>query len=103
MSDIYDTYDTYETYGELDVLFNTTSRLTNPSKSKKRKGRHRNTLQKNIENARIRAKHFRAQRKADFLSSVKYSESLLKQNAKLKEQICLLKKQLKILIMICKH
>lgn len=92
-----------DTYGELDVLFITTSRMSNPSKSNNRKGKPRNTLQQNIENARIQAKQIRAKRKSEFLASIKYSESLLKQNATLKEQICLLKKQLKILIMICRH
>ena len=98
-----------DTYGELDVLFITTPSIKNPSKSKKcnkkcNKKYNNKTYKKakqHLEQARIRAKEFREKRKAQFLSSIKYSQSLQKQNEKLKLEICHLKIQLNTLIVLC--
>jgi len=90
-----------DTYGELDVLFITTSSTLKPSKPKRHRVKTFKTLTQLREISRIRAQKFRARRNSEFLASVKYSESLLKQNEKLKLQICHLKNQLKELIVLC--
>ena len=90
-----------DTYGELDVLFITTPSIKKPSKSKKCKDKTYKKAKQHLEQARIRAKEFREKRKAQFLSSIKYSQSLQKQNEKLKLEICHLKIQLNTLIVLC--
>ena len=90
-----------DTYGELDVLFITTPSIQNPSISKKCKDKTYKKSKRQLENGRVRSKEFRDRRKAQFRSSIEYSESLLKQNEKLKQQICLLKHQLNKLIVLC--
>ena len=58
---------------------------------------------KKREKARIQAQRHRDRRKAEFLSLIKYSESLQEQHQALKTQIYTLKQQLNDLIIRCKH
>ena len=55
------------------------------------------------ERGRIQAQRHRDRRKAEFLSLIKYSESLQEHNQSLKTQICTLKQQLNELIIRYKH
>ena len=52
------------------------------------------------ERARMHAKKTRERRKVKFQASIEYSTFLHKQNEKLKQQISLLKKQLKELLLL---
>lgn len=71
--------------------------------SKKRMTLEEKKREKTREMNRIKAQRNRDRRKAEFLSSIKYSELLQKQNQTLKKQICTLKQQLNKLIIRCKH
>lgn len=87
---------------------NDTAEIKITSKTKQNKPKKVNKKNKTYdeiirERTRIRAQQFRDKRKAEFLESLKYSESLQKQNKKLKQQISLLKQQLNKLIIHCKH
>ena len=106
MTDIYDGSGECGEYGELDELFTSTPSIQNLSKSKKHKDKNQvldNACRKithKRERICIIAKQVCERRKAKFLASIKYSESLLKQNENLKHQICHLKHKLKELIVL---
>lgn len=53
--------------------------------------------------AREQAKRGRARRKAELLKLIKHNDTLQKQNGKLKKEICILKKELSKLIILCKN
>jgi hypothetical protein len=100
-------------YGELDELFASIASIENHPKAKNTrvvfdeknvKTKKRITLvHQKREKARINAKKTRERRKAAFQALIEYSKSLHKQNEKLKQQIYLLKEQLKKLLMLCRE